>query len=258
MGKIIAIANQKGGVGKTTTAVNLAASLAVIGKKTLLIDSDPQANATVYLGVDPDACQGHTLYEAVCGRIDVQDTVLDTSIGYLKLIPSHINLLGAEVELLELSGRELALRKAISPLKGEYDYILIDTSPSLGLLTINALTAADSVIIPVQPEFFALEGLGKLLGTVKLVQDKVNADLSIEGFLFTIYDSRLHLHNQVIEDVRDHFRQKVFKTIIARNARLAEAPSYNKPAILLAPESDAAGNYMNLAEELINGNPTTV
>ena len=254
MGKKIAIANQKGGVGKTTTAVNLAASLSVIGKKTLLIDADPQANATAYLGVNPDELHGRTLYEALTGRVALRDTLRETSLPDLKLIPSHINLLGAEVELLEKEDREKALLDAVEEIKSEFDYILIDSSPSLGLLTINALTAADSVIVPVQPEFFALEGLGKLMGTIKLVQESVNKELDIEGFLFTIYDSRLRLHNQVIEEVRLHFGEKVFKTIIARNAKLVEAPSYGKPAILYAPESDAAGNYMNLAEELIINN----
>ncbi len=257
MGKTIAIANQKGGVGKTTTAVNLAASLSVIGKKTLLIDADPQANATAYLGVSPDDLQGRTLYEALTGRVELRDTLRETPLPDLKLIPSHINLLGAEVELLEKAGREMTLRKAIETLKDGFDYILIDTSPSLGLLTINALTAADSVIVPVQPEFFALEGLGKLMGTIKLVQDSVNKDLDIEGFLFTIYDSRLRLHNQVIDEVRLHFQDKVFKTIISRNAKLVEAPSFGKPAIIYAPESDAAGNYLNLAEELISNNTQT-
>lgn len=257
MGKTIAIANQKGGVGKTTTAVNLAASLAVIGKKSLIIDADPQANATAYLGFDCNAASGNTLYEVLSGRVAMREALMDTPLPALKLVTSHINLLGAEVELLEKSDREAALRNAIAFLKGEFDYIIIDTSPSLGLLTINALTAADSVIIPVQPEFFALEGLGKLMGTIKLVQDKVNGELSIEGFLFTIYDSRLRLHNQVIDEVRAQFGNKVFKTIIGRNARLAEAPSYGKPAILYAPESDAAGNYMNLAEELIANNTPT-
>ncbi|MBO4557737.1 MAG: ParA family protein [Bacteroidales bacterium] len=251
MGKTIAIVNQKGGVGKTTTAVNLAASLAVKGKKVLLIDADPQANATSYLGLDPETCVGKTLYEAVCGRVAIADIIRDTEILTLKLVPSHINLIGVEVELLETSGREKAFRRAIAPAKAQYDYILIDCSPSLGLLTINSLTAADSVIVPVQPEYFALEGLGRLLGTIKLVQDKVNPDLGIEGFLFTIYDSRIKTHNQVVEEVRAQFPEKVFKTIIVRNARLIEAPSYGKPAILYDPESAGAGNYMNLAEELL-------
>jgi len=256
MGKTIAIANQKGGVGKTTTAVNLAASLAAMGKRTLLVDADPQANATAYLGLSARAEHGLSLYEILVGRKELQAVVSDTELESLKMIPSHIDLIGVEVELLESNGREQALRNILEPVKEEYDYILIDTTPSLGLLTINALTAADSVIIPVQPEFFALEGLGKLLNTIKLVQDKVNSDLGIEGFLFTIYDSRLKLHNQVIDEVRSRFSGKVFKTIISRNARLTEAPSFAKPAILYAPESDAAGNYILLAEELVANNST--
>lgn len=243
-------------MGKTTTAVNLAASLAVMGFRTLLVDADPQANATAYLGFDPDGDSGRTLYEALSGRVPLQNVVLATGVAGLSLIPSHIDLIGSEVELLETAGREEAMRRLLNGCRMCYDYIIIDTSPSLGLLTINALTAADTVIVPVQPEFFALEGLGKLLGTIKLVQDSVNGNLDIEGFLFTIYDSRLRLHNQVIEEVRERFPGKVFKTLISRNAQLAEAPSFGKPAIVYAPESDAAGSYMNLAEEIAENNKT--
>ena len=254
MGKTIAIANQKGGVGKTTTAVNLAASLAMTDHKTLLIDADPQANATAYMGFNPDAEDGPTLYEVLGGQSALSDAVLSTDIPTLKLVPSHINLIGLEVELLERKERETALRTVIEPLKQDYDYIRIDCAPSLGLLTINALTAADSVIVPVQPEYFALEGLGKLLGTIKLVQGSINPNLGIEGFLFTIYDIRLKSHNQVIDEVREQFQGKVFKTIISRNALFTEAPSFRKPVILYAPDTDAAGCYMNLSVELVNNN----
>jgi len=255
MAKTIAIVNQKGGVGKTTTAVNLAASLAAMGFKTLLVDSDPQANATAYLDFDPAGDSGKTLYEALVSGMPVAETILPAGMAHLSIVPSNINLLGVEVELLNRDGREGVLRAALSPVRQDFDYIIIDSAPSLGLLTINVLTAADTVIVPVQPEYFALEGLGTLLNTIKLVQGSVNADLGIEGFLFTIYDCRIKSHNQVIDEVREQFPGKVFKTIISRNPLFAEAPSMRKPAILYAPDTDAAGDYIKLAAELAQNNP---
>ena len=253
MGKTIAIVNQKGGVGKTTTAVNLAASLAVMGFKTLLVDADPQANATSYLSRE-HAGDVSSLYEALTGNVPMAETVLSTGIPNLYLVPSHINLLGVEVELLEQKNRENVLRAAMESVRQDYDYIIIDSAPSLGLLTINVLTAADGVIVPVQPEYFALEGLGTLLSIIKLVQDTVNGELGIEGFLFTIYDCRIKAHNQVIEEIRSQFPGKVFKTIVNRNPLFAEAPSHGKPVILFTPESDAAGDYIKLAAELTGSN----
>ncbi len=254
MGKVIAIANQKGGVGKTTSAINLAASLAVLEKKVLIIDADPQANTTSGLNFSPDDDQKRTLYEVLIGAIAIQDTLIQTEITNLHMIPSHINLVGAEIELLNADNRESVLKKALLSIRDNYDYIIIDCSPSLGLITVNSLTAADSVIIPVQPEFFALEGLGKLLQTIRLVQGKPNPALTIEGFLVTMFDGRTKVHNQVLEELREHFGDMVFKTIIQRNIRLSEAPSHGKPIILYDVICNGTTNYLNLAKEVLEKN----
>ncbi len=250
MGKIIAIANQKGGVGKTTTAINLGASLAILEKNVLIIDADPQANATSGLGFDPQKID-NSIYECIIEDLPPQEAILHTEIKGLDILPSHIDLVGAEIEMLNFENRELVLKGVISKIQTNYDYIFIDCSPSLGLLTLNALTAADSVIIPVQCEYFALEGLGKLLNTIRMVQNSINPNLQIEGFLLTMYDSRLKLANQVVEDVREHFDYLVFDTIIQRNIRLTEAPSFGKPVILYDARSKGAANYLNLAKELL-------
>lgn len=254
MGKVIAIANQKGGVGKTTTAINLAASLAVLEKKVLIIDADPQANTTSGLNFSPDNDQKRTLYEVMIGKIDVSDALIQTEIANLQMIPSHINLVGAEIEMLEATDRESIMKKALAPIKNDYDYIVIDCSPSLGLITVNSLTAADSVIIPVQPEFFALEGLGKLLQTIRLVQNGVNPGLTIEGFVVTMFDGRTKVHTQVEAELREHFGEMVFKTIIQRNIRLSEAPSHGKPIILYDVICNGTANYLNLAKEILEKN----
>lgn len=251
MGKVIAIANQKGGVGKTTTAINLAASLAVLEKRVLLIDADPQANSTSGLNFNPDSKDERTLYEVLIGRYNISDIILDSEIKNLKLAPSHINLVGAEIEMLKIEEREMVMKRAIASVLDKFDYIIIDCSPSLGLITINSLTASGSVIIPVQCEFFALEGLGKLLNTLNLVQNRLNPDLGIEGFLLTMYDARLKSANQVVEDVRHHFGNMVFKSVIARNVRLSEAPSHGKPVILYDALSSGSNNYLNLAKEIL-------
>ena len=254
MGKIISIANQKGGVGKTTTAINLAASLAILEKNVLLIDADPQANSTSGMNFDPDSKDNKTLYETLIGEVDIRSILLDTEIERLKLAPSHINLVGAEIEMLDIHERELVLKKSLSPIKNDYDFIIIDCSPSLGIITINALSAADSVLIPVQCEYFALEGLGKLLNTIKLVQNRLNPQLKIEGFLLTMFDSRTRHSNLVMEEVRTHFGEMVFKTVIQRNVRLTEAPSHGKPVILHDALSSGSNNYLNLAKEIIKNN----
>ena len=254
MGKIIAIANQKGGVGKTTTAINLSASLAVLEKRVLVIDADPQANTTSGLNFSPDSDEKRTIYEVMIGRIGVEDALIQTEIANLHMVPSHINLVGAEIEMLDVPERESVLRKALDSIRDNYDYIIIDCSPSLGLITVNCLTAADSVIIPVQPEFFALEGLGKLLQTIRLVQGGVNPALTIEGFLVTMFDGRTKVHAQVVGELRGHFKDLVFRTIIQRNIRLSEAPSHGKPIILYDIMSTGANNYLNLAKELLAKN----
>ena len=257
MGKIIAIANQKGGVGKTTTTVNLAASLGVLEKKVLLIDADPQANATSGLGIDVDSVEIGT-YQLLEHTKTAKETIIPTDSPNLDLIPSHIDLVAIEIELVDKDEREYMMKKAITALKDDYDYILIDCAPSLGLLTLNALTAADSVIIPIQCEYFALEGLGKLLNTIKSVQKIHNPDLDIEGLLLTMFDSRLRLSNQVVEEVRKHFSDMVFDTIIQRNVRLSEAPSYGESIIKYDASSKGAANYLNMANELLKKNKETV
>ncbi len=250
MGKIIAIANQKGGVGKTTTSVNLAASLGVLEKKVLLIDADPQANATSGLGIDVEAVEQGT-YQLLEHTAKAKDVIIRTSSPNLDIIPAHIDLVAIEIELVDKENREYMLKQALDGLADDYDYILIDCAPSLGLLTLNALTAAHSVLIPIQCEYFALEGLGKLLNTVKSVQKIHNPDLDIEGLLLTMYDSRLRLSNQVVEEVKKHFDEMVFKTIIQRNVRLSEAPSYGESIISYDAGSKGANNYLSLAQELI-------
>lgn len=257
MGKIIAIANQKGGVGKTTTTVNLAASLGVLEKKVLLIDADPQANATSGLGIDVESIELGT-YQLLEHTRTAEETIIPTSSPNVDLIPAHIDLVAIEIELVDKSRREYMLKEAISGLRDRYDYILIDCAPSLGLLTLNALTASDSVIIPIQCEYFALEGLGKLLNTIKSVQKVHNPDLDIEGMLLTMYDSRLRLSNQVVEEVRKHFADMVFDTIIQRNVRLSEAPSYGESIIKYDASSKGATNYLNMADELVKKNKETV
>ena len=253
MGKVISLANQKGGVGKTTTAINLAASLAVLEKKVLIIDADPQANATSGLGIDVRNVES-SIYECLIDDADPKSVVIETEIDGLHIIPSHIDLVGAEIEMLNMESREHKLKDICAVLKDDYDFILIDCSPSLGLITVNALTGADSVMIPVQCEYFALEGLGKLLNTIKIIQSKLNTDLEIEGFVLTMYDSRLRLSNQVVDEVKKHFQQMVFETIVQRNIKLSEAPSFGKPVVLYDAESKGSVNYLNLARELIAKN----
>jgi chromosome partitioning protein len=256
MGKIIAIANQKGGVGKTTTAINLAASLAVLEKKVLMLDADPQANATSGSGFDVKNIKT-SIYECLIDEVNPNDIILNSEIEGLDLLPSHIDLVGAEIEMLNMPNRERMLKGVIDKIEKKYDYILIDCSPSLGLITVNALTAANSIMIPVQCEYFALEGLGKLLNTIKIIQSRLNPELEIEGFVLTMYDSRLRLSNQVVEEVRRHFQQMVFDTIIQRNIKVSEAPSFGKPVILYDAESKGSLNYLNLARELLQKNGET-
>ena len=253
MGKVIAIANQKGGVGKTTTSVNLAAALAILEKKVLLIDADPQANATSGLGISVDDKKLGT-YELLEHTATTEQTIVKTSVPHLDIIPSHIDLVAIEIELVDKKEREFMLKKALKPVQGQYDYILIDCAPSLGLITLNALTASNSIIIPIQCEYFALEGLGKLLNPIKSVQKIHNADLDIEGLLLTMYDARLRLSNQVVEEVKKHFGTMVFKTIIQRNIRLSEAPSYGENIIEYDATSKGAQNYLSLAEEVLKKN----
>ena len=253
MGKTIAIANQKGGVGKTTTAINLAASLAVLEYKTLLIDADPQANATSGLGYDPKEIE-NSIYECIIENLDPQTVIRESTTPYLYLLPAHIDLVGAEIEMINLPDREKMMYYAVEKIKNQYDFIIIDCSPSLGLITVNALTAADSVIVPVQCEYFALEGLGKLLNTIKIVQGRLNPRLDIEGILLTMFDVRLRLSRQVVDEVKTHFQQMVFDTIISRNTRLSEAPSFGETIIMHDATSTGAINYLNLAREILQKN----
>ena len=253
MGKIIALANQKGGVGKPTTTINLAASLATLEKSVLVIDADPQANASSGLGVDIKEVDC-SIYECIIDPADVRDAIYTTDINGLDLIPSHINLVGAEIEMLNLPNRENVIKNMLATIRDEYDFILIDCSPSLGLITVNALTAADSVVIPVQCEYFALEGISKLLNTIKIIKSRLNPQLEIEGFLLTMYDSRLRLANQIYDEVKRHFQELVFKTVIQRKVKLSESPSHGLPVILYDADSTGSKNHLALAKEIINKN----
>ena len=253
MGKIIALANQKGGVGKTTTTINLAASLATLEKSVLVVDADPQANASSGLGVDIKEVDC-SLYECIIDHADIKDAIYTTDIEGLDIVPSHIDLVGAEIEMLKLNGREKVMSNLLAPIRDDYDYILIDCSPSLGLITVNALTAADSVIIPVQCEYFALEGISKLLNTIKIIKSKLNPKLEIEGFLLTMYDSRLRLARHIYDEVKRHFQELVFKSVIQRNVKLSESPSHGLPVILYDAESTGAKNHLCLAKEIIEKN----
>ncbi|MFY0606896.1 MAG: ParA family protein [Cyclobacteriaceae bacterium] len=256
MGKIIAVANQKGGVGKTTTAINLAASLAALELKTLIVDADPQANATSGVGVNPKEVEV-SIYECMVDGANAMDSIVQTEIKFLDLLPSHIDLVGAEVEMVSVAKREGRMKDALKEVKEKYDYIIIDCSPSLGLITVNSLTAADSVIVPVQCEYFALEGLGKLLNTIKIIQNRLNPDLEIEGILLTMYDTRLNLSNQVVSEVRTHFKTMAFETLIPRNIKLSESPSFGIPAISHDADSKGSLAYLNLAREIIEKNQVT-
>ncbi|MCQ2066362.1 MAG: AAA family ATPase [Bacteroidaceae bacterium] len=253
MGKIIALANQKGGVGKTTTTINLAASLATLEKRVLVVDADPQANASSGLGIDIRQTDS-SIYECLIGTSRAADSIVPTQLDNLSIIPSHIDLVGAELELMNVEGRETVMKRLLSPLKEQFDYILIDCSPSLGLITVNSLTAADSVVIPVQCEYFALEGISKLLNTIRIIKTKLNPSLEIEGFLLTMYDARLRLSNQIYDEIRKHFQELVFDTVIARNVRLSESQSYGMPVIMYDATSKGASNYLLLAQEILNRN----
>ncbi|MBC7570377.1 MAG: ParA family protein [Spirosoma sp.] len=250
MGKVIAIANQKGGVGKTTTTINLAASLAALEFQTLIVDADPQANSTSGLGYNPKEIE-NSIYECMVEDVRPQDAIIQTEFPNLDLLPSHIDLVGAEIEMINLQNREDKMKHALDSIRDLYDFIIIDCSPSLGLITINSLTAADSVIIPVQCEYFALEGLGKLLNTIKIIQSRLNTKLAIEGILLTMYDLRVRLSNQVVGEVTTHFQQMVFSTIIPRNIRLSESPSFGVPALAQDADSKGAVSYLNLAREIL-------
>lgn len=256
MGKVISIANQKGGVGKTTTAINLGAALAVLEFKTLVIDADPQANATSGMGYDPRNVQT-SIYECIIDDVDPDKTIINSSTPNLSLIPAHIDLVGAEIEMINMPNREKMMKRVVDKVRDRYDFVIIDCSPSLGLVTVNALTASDSVIVPVQCEYFALEGLGKLLNTIKIVQSRLNNNLDIEGILLTMYDTRLRLAKQVVEEVRTHFQQMVFDTIINRNTKLGEAPSFGETIIMHDAQSTGAVNYLNLAREILQNNNMT-